>query len=394
MSKAIAVLGCAWGDEGKAKITDVLAKKSDFIVRFQGGNNAGHTIVVDDEKYVFHLIPSGILYPEKICVLGSGVVGDPFELIKEIENLEKRGISLENRFLIDSRVQIIINKHRELDQKGSGVGSTKRGIGPCYADAISRKGIRFGDLFDKELLLQKLPSKEAEELFEVGKQIEKYHQQIPYFLNNATDKNILFEGAQGSLLDVYFGTYPFVTSSHTIKGGISIGTGFSKNVETFGILKSYYTRVGDGPFPTELFDEVGKTIRKNGNEFGATTGRPRRIGWFDAVAAKFTTMINDIDNVVLTLLDVLSGMDILKICVSYEIDGKITNEFPANVRNLENAVPQYIELAGWNEDISQITDFDKLPQNAKNYIYTIEELLGRKITMISVGPDRKQMIQK
>ncbi len=407
-----AVLGCAWGDEAKAKIVDVLAKDADYIIRFQGGNNAGHTIKINNKKYVFHLVPSGILYPEKICIIGSGVVIDPFQLIEEINDLESKGISFENRLYIDPRTQIVLPLHIELDGKQENdteqvkIGTTKKGIGPCYSDVVSRIGIRFGDLFEKEYLIQRLnnlfsfhgrksPNAEAlaAKLMEAGKRLQSYLKQIPYLLRKVSNKKLLFEGAQGSLLDIYFGTYPFVTSSHTIAGGISVGTGYSTKIDRIvGVYKSYYTRVGEGPLPTELLDEIGERIRVRGNEYGSTTGRPRRCGWFDAVAAKFTAMINNIDEIALTLLDVLSGMDKLKICTKYNIDNQLTDEFPYSANTLYKAKPEYIELEGWKEDISDIRDYNKLPENAKKYILKIEEILKLKVSIVSVGPNRSQTI--
>ncbi|MBL7149880.1 MAG: adenylosuccinate synthase [Candidatus Cloacimonetes bacterium] len=407
-----AVLGCAWGDEAKAKIVDVLAKDADYIIRFQGGNNAGHTIQINNKKYVFHLVPSGILYPEKICVIGSGVVIDPFQLIEEINALESKGISFENRFYIDPRTQIVLPLHIELDGKQENdtkqvkIGTTKKGIGPCYSDAVSRIGIRFGDLFEKENLIQRInnllsfhgrASQNAEalavKLIEAGKRLQPYLEQIPYLLQKVSNKKLLFEGAQGSLLDINFGTYPFVTSSHTIVGGIPVGTGYSKKIDrVVGVYKSYYTRVGEGPFPTELLDEIGERIRVQGNEYGSTTGRPRRCGWFDAVAAKFTAMINNIDEIALTLLDVLSGIDKLKICTKYHIDDQLTDEFPYSANTLSKAKPEYIELEGWKEDISNIKEYNKLPENTKEYISKIEEILKVRVSIVSVGPNRSQTI--
>ncbi|HPR17586.1 MAG TPA: adenylosuccinate synthase [Candidatus Cloacimonadota bacterium] len=407
-----AVLGCAWGDEAKAKIVDVLAAEADYIIRFQGGNNAGHTIKVNGEKYVFHLIPAGILYPEKKCVLGPGVVIDPFELISEIKNLKAKGINFKNRFFIDPRAQLVLPLHRELDGRTEAdnnqtkIGTTKRGIGPCYADAISRVGIRFGDLYEKEYLVERITNlfhhhdipqnnvgSMVENLIEAGKILKPFLKQVIYLWAKSDKENLLFEGAQGSLLDVTFGSYPFVTSSHTIAGGIAIGSGFPKPTDRIvGVYKSYFTRVGEGPFPTELMDETGEKIRVKGNEYGATTGRPRRCGWFDAVAASYTAMVNGLDEVALTLLDVLSGLDTLKICVSYRLNGEKVEEFPCSSRNLARVEPEYIELPGWKEDISQVTEFHQLPENAQQYVFTIEELLGKKITMISVGADRKQTI--
>ena len=407
-----AVLGCMWGDEAKAKIVDVLALDADMIVRFQGGNNAGHTIKLGDKKYVFHLVPSGILYPEKECILGSGVVIDIAGLNGEIEKLKAQGVSFEGRFYIDPRAQIVLPIHKELDAgkedtRKDKIGTTKRGIGPCYSDAVARAGIRFGDLFDKEYLTSRLENNFlyhdvkdadvealAELLMKEAAPLRACLKQIPYYLAESTDKKILFEGAQGSLLDVNFGSYPFVTSSHTISGGISVGTGYAQNKigKIVGVYKSYFTRVGGGPFPTELENEIGEQIRKQGNEFGSTTGRPRRCGWFDAVAAKFTVMINGVNEIALTLVDVLSELPELKICTSYLLDGKETKEFPHNPNDLGKVEPQYIEVPTWKEDITQIKDYAKLPENARNYVEKIEEILGVRVSIVSVGPERTQTI--
>jgi adenylosuccinate synthase len=407
-----AVLGSAWGDEAKAKIVDVLAKDADYVVRFQGGNNAGHTIKLNGEKYVFHLVPAGILYPGKICILGSGVVIDPFALISEIEGLESKGIVFDGRFFIDPRAHIVLPLHKELDgnseadSKQTKIGTTKRGIGPCYADSIARTGIRFGDLFEKDLLTERLSNNYfyhdrnqddvlamVENLLEIGKVLQPFLKQVPYIWKENKDKNLLFEGAQGTLLDVNYGTYPFVTSSHTVAGGIAIGCGFAGKVDRIlGVYKSYYTRVGEGPFPTELFDEIGEKIRIQGNEYGSTTGRPRRCGWFDAVAASYTAMLNGIDEIALTLLDVLSGFKTLNICIGYRHNGEKIMEYPYNAKTLSEIVPEYMQLPGWKEDITGITDYSKLPENAKNYVSTIEDILGVKVTIVSVGPERSQTI--
>lgn len=407
-----AVLGCAWGDEAKAKIVDVLAKDADIIIRFQGGNNAGHTIWLNDEKYVFHLVPAGILYPGKICILGSGVVIDPFELIAEIEALKNKGITFENRFFIDPRAHLVLPLHRELDgisetdKSQTKIGTTRKGIGPCYADAVARTGIRFGDLFEKEYLIERIHNNFqahnydqngvealAENLMEAGKMLQPYLKQIPYLWQKNKAKNLLFEGAQGTLLDVNYGTYPFVTSSHTLAGGIAIGSGFPGKIHNVvGVFKSYFTRVGEGPFPTEQLNEIGEQIRLQGNEYGSTTGRPRRCGWFDAVAAQFTSMINGVDEIALTLLDVLSGIETLHICIGYRYRDEKLTEFPYSAKVLAEVVPEYFQLPGWKEDISQITDYAKLPENARNYVSTIEDLLGIKISIISVGADRNQTI--
>lgn len=412
-----AVLGCVWGDEAKAKIVDVLAGDADVIVRFQGGNNAGHTIKLNGEKYVFHLIPSGILYPEKVCVLSAGVVIDPFQLIDEMESLEKRGVSFTGRFFIDPRASVVLPLHRDLDGRAESdtrqtkIGTTKRGIGPCYSDAIARLGIRIGDLYHREHLTARLqniftyhkieqPPSETliQELMLAGQRFKPFLKQIPYYLDEqySADREILFEGAQGSLLDVTFGTYPFVTSSHVISGGISVGAGFSpKRIDTIvGVYKSYFTRVGEGPFPTELNNEIGEQIRIQGNEFGSTTGRPRRCGWFDAVAARFTAMVNGVDEIALTLLDVLSGFDTIRICTHYRIDETTTSEFPADTNALTRAVPQYLELPGWQEDIAGIRTYNELPRQAREYVSTVEQLLNRPVTIVSVGPERAQTIHR
>lgn len=412
---SIAVLGCIWGDEAKAKIVDVLASDSDMIIRFQGGSNAGHTICVGKDKYVFHLVPSGILHPDKVCVLASGVVIDPFELINEIENLKKSNVVFDNRLFIDSRAGIVLPIHKELDAgfeekcADKQIGTTRRGIGPCYSDLIARTGIKFSDLFDRSYLksrienLYKYHKKETEnldslldKLIEAGIYLKSCITQVPYLIENYSDKKILFEGAQGTLLDIYFGSYPYVTSSHTMAGGISVGSGISphKIDKIIGVYKSYFTRVGEGPFPTELFDATGDKIRKQGNEFGSTTGRPRRCGWFDLVAAKYTAMINGVDEIAITLLDVLSGFDTIKICTEYKIDNQLTNEFPDSANNLARVEPQYIELEGWHEDISKIRKYEDLPQAAQNYVKTIEKELGVKASIISVGPRRDQTIRR
>ena len=410
-----AVLGCMYGDEAKAKMVDFLAEEADIVVRFQGGSNAGHTIKHEGKKYVLHLIPSGILYPGKKCVIGSGVVVDPLELIAEMSALEAKGIEFEGRFFIDPRAAVILKWHRQLDSQGEKtlgtkkIGTTGKGIGPGYADAVSRVGIRFADLLHPDYLEQRLLSlaifhnideDEAEvmkaELLEAAEQLKPFITQIPYMLAKAQEdnQNILFEGAQGTLLDVTFGTYPYVTSSHVSAGGISAGSGISPGSidEIIGVFKSYYTRVGEGPFPTELKDETGELIRKRGNEFGATTGRPRRCGWFDAVSSRYSVILNGVTSGALTLLDVLSGFDTLKICVAYRINGNRVTEFPAHVTEFDGLEAEYLELPGWKEDISKLRDYSDLPEQARNYVETIENLLSIKIKYISVGAERNQTI--
>jgi adenylosuccinate synthase len=414
---SLAILGCMFGDEAKAKIVDVLAKDADIVVRFQGGNNAGHTIWLDGKKYVFHMVPSGILYPNMICALGSGVVIDPFELIDEMNHLRAEGIDFANRFFIDPRAAIVLPLHKILD-KGSEnttgivkIGTTQRGIGPAYTDAIARWGIRLSDLYHPSHLshriknlfhahhinidddeLQRLDS----ELIRVAEILKPHVRQIPYLLHEAeaSGKQILFEGAQGSLLDITFGTYPFVTSSHTIAGGISTGTGFPPHhpLKVVGVYKSYVTRVGEGPLPTELKNAIGDQIREQGHEYGATTGRPRRCGWFDGFAARFTVMINGVDEIALTLLDVLTGIETIKICTGYKYEGELLYEFPAETQLLEKIEPIYAEYPGWKEDITGCRKIEELPENCKMYVKAISDLLVRPITIISVGQDRSQTI--
>ncbi|MDD3049703.1 MAG: adenylosuccinate synthase [Candidatus Cloacimonetes bacterium] len=414
---SFAVLGCMFGDEAKAKIVDVMAAEADAVIRFQGGNNAGHTIVIDGVKYVLHLIPSGILYKNKICVLGNGVVIDPQSIIEEMTNLETSGISFTGRFFIDPRAAIVLPIHKMLDgiyedsNTQMKIGSTRRGIGPCYSDSTARAGIRLIDLFELKQLKarvinvynyhnQPITSEEADSivksLSEFLEKIRPFVKQTCYLINEMHEKqqNILFEGAQGALLDINFGTYPYVTSSNTTTGGIFTGSGFGykKLDKVIGVYKSYFTRVGDGAFPTELFDETGNKIRIQGNEFGSTTGRPRRCGWFDAVAGSFTAMINDVSEIALTLLDVLSGIEKLKICTSYLLNNEEIQEFPVSNSLLSQVKPVYTELRGWDCDLSTFRKYDSFPPEVKTYISAIEDYLKRKASIISVGADRKQTI--
>lgn len=412
---SLAILGCMFGDEAKAKIVDVMGKDADLVVRFQGGNNAGHTICIENKKFVFHLVPSGILYPEMKCAIGAGTVIDPWSLKGEIDLLQAQGIKFDDRFYIDPRANLTLPLHKYLDslneKTSSKIGTTKRGIGPTYSDAIARKGIKFIDLIDGVDLRCKVTNlydyhnieiKEADldalidDLEAVKKYYSPYIRQVNYLIDEYYNagKNIIFEGAQGTLLDITYGTYPFVTSSNTISGGITTGCGFSlrKVNKIIGVYKSYYTRVGDGPFPTELFDRVGEQIRKQGNEYGSTTGRPRRCGWFDLFASKYTANLNDVDEIALTLVDVLMGIPEIKICTAYEYQGASLTEFPASSQILAECKPVYQTLAGWEEDISMITDFAKLPLNAKEYVLFIEKEIGKKVSIVSVGPGRHQTI--
>ncbi len=414
---SLAVLGCMWGDEAKAKVVDFLGETAQVVVRFQGGANAGHTIVVDGVKYIFHSVPSGILYPECKCVIASGVIVDPSALKMEIEALMQAGVDFTGRLFIDERACLVLALHKELDLSSeqrlgkAKIGTTGRGIGPAYADRVSRRAIRLVDLKYPQWLRERLIALYAHHHLqlseaELSSQIQEL-QELYGFLSRFVcqtesllwdwyhqGKNILFEGAQGTLLDLVYGSYPYVTSSHTVSGGISIGTGLPPSCvdKTVGVYKAYCTRVGEGPMPTELLDETGDYIRKAGNEFGSTTGRPRRIGWFDAVAARYTAQINGIDSFALTLLDVLSGIPSLKICSSYWLDGERLNYYPSHHLDLQNVQCEYLELAGWEADISACTKLSKLPKAAKEYLDAVQDLIERPIQLISVGKERKQTI--
>lgn len=421
----LVVVGSQWGDEGKGKITDLLSEEADIIVRYQGGCNAGHTVVIGDKQFIFHLIPSGILHPGKKCLIGSGVVVDPESLLQEMENLRKEGVEIDGRLFIDPKTHIVLPYHKTLDElkeKKRGkdkLGTTKRGIGPAYIDKIARTGIRMVDLIDEKSLSKKLEInwKEKNEIFnklyglkmsnqekinlikkyqEYGQLLKKYLMDVSLYLNQAIkeDKKILFEGAQGTLLDVDHGTFPYVTSSHPIAGGACVGTGVgpTKIDKVIGITKAYTTRVGRGPLPTEMQGEMEEYIRQKGREFGATTGRPRRCGWFDAVVVNYAVRINGMDSVALTKIDVLSDLDKIKICTSYKYDGKLIKEFPASLETLQKCIPVYEEMKGWKKDISQVTNYEDLPPQLKAYIHRIEELIKTKMVILSVGPQRRQTI--
>ncbi len=412
---SIAVLGCMWGDEAKAKIVDFLGDKTDVVVRFQGGSNAGHTICLDGKKYVFHSVPSGILYPNTICVIASGVVIDPLDLLEEMSGLEAQGISFEGRLFIDERAGIVLPIHRLLDNAyeagNNKIGTTKRGIGPAYTDLTSRIGVRLIDLKYLDILKERIKSMysvhqininpielnlQLDALNKAWERLQTYVIQADLKLYEwrKQGKKLLFEGAQGTLLDIRYGTYPFVTSSHTMAGGISTGAGISPRSidKIIGVYKAYCTRVGDGPFPTELFNATGDRIRSQGNEFGSTTGRPRRCGWFDAVAARYTARINGIDSMALTLLDVLSGLPELQICTGYRYNNELLTGFPSHSHILSEVEPQYMTLPGWDDDLTTIRSVSALPENARKYIKAIEEILELPIELISVGKDRTQTI--
>lgn len=414
------VVGTQWGDEGKGKITDFLSKDAHVIARFSGGNNAGHTIQFDGETYKLHLIPSGIFYKDKLSVIGNGVVLDPLSLIKELDGLIARGVSVDN-LRISNRAQVILPYHillDELEEDARGddkIGTTKRGIGPCYVDKAARSGIRVGDFIDDETFKVKLKQNldEKNRLFKAlynhdGLLFDDIYEQYtdaadrlrPYVTDTAkvlddafsNNEKVLFEGAQGVMLDIDHGTYPFVTSSNPVAGNVTVGCGvgptFIKHI--VGVSKAYTSRVGDGPFPTELFDEYGEHIREVGREYGTTTGRPRRVGWFDSVVVRHSRRVSGITDLSLNSIDVLSGLETVKICTSYTIDGKEVTEYPATLAELQKAEPVFIELPGWDEDITGVKTLEELPENALNYLREIERLSGVKISIFSVGPDRTQ----
>ena len=417
---SVVVVGTQWGDEGKGKITDFLSANAEVIARYQGGDNAGHTIVIDGKKFKLHLIPSGIFFPEKISVIGNGVVVNPKSLVKELAYLHEEGVSTDS-LRISGRAHVILPYHIELDRlqeesKGDNkIGTTIKGIGPAYMDKAARVGIRIADLLDREVFAErlrinleeknrqftKLYDAEAlsfddifEEYYEYGQQIKQYVTDTSVILNDALDngKRVLFEGAQGVMLDIDQGTYPFVTSSNPVAGGVTIGSGVgpSKIDKVVGVCKAYTSRVGDGPFPTELFDEVGDRIREVGHEYGTTTGRPRRVGWFDSVVMRHSRRVSGITNLSLNSIDVLSGLDKVKICVAYDLDGERIDHYPASLEQLKRCKPIYEELPGWSEDITGVRHLDELPENARNYVRRIGELVGVRISTFSVGPDRDQ----
>lgn len=419
---AVVVVGAQWGDEGKGKITDFLAEKADVVVRYQGGNNAGHTVAVDNEEFKLHLIPSGILYKDKPCYIGNGTVIDPAVLLEELKNLQNRGINIDN-LKISSKAHIIMPYHQRIDnadEQGKGknkIGTTGRGIGPTYTDKAARTGIRVADLIDEEefprllkciidqknRLLERYYETEGFEYQQVleiytgyAKELKRYVDDISMLVNDALEKgkNVLFEGAQGTLLDLDHGTYPYVTSSHPVAASACLGAGIgpTKINKVIGVAKAYITRVGEGPYPTELFCEIGEFIRKQGHEYGTTTGRPRRCGWFDAVAARYAARINGLDFLAITKLDVLTGLDTLKICTSYKYRGEYLYEFPAGRRILEECEPCYEEWPGWKEDITRVQKIEDLPVNAKNYLERLREVSRVPIGIISLGPKRSQTI--
>lgn len=419
------VVGTQWGDEGKGKIIDIIASRADVVVRSQGGNNAGHTVVNDGQTYKLHLIPSGILYKNTLCLIGAGVVLDPKDLLSEIDNLSPRGVSFDN-LKIDPRAHVVMPWHITLDglsekfRGNSDIGTTKRGIGPCYMDKHERCGIRVYDLVHPEVFAEKvrmtgkLKNKIITEVYggephdieaiikeytEYGKRLAKYVDDVSVIVYEAAkaNKTIMFEGAQATLLDIDFGTYPYVTSSHPLSAGVCVGTGVGPMIisNIIGVAKAYTTRVGKGPFPTELNDEIGETIRNKGGEFGTTTGRPRRTGWFDAVIVRHSVRVNGLSSLAINKLDTLGGIGDLKVCVAYKKpDGTVIENFPAALEELADCVPVYETLKGFDDDVSSCRSFDELPEACKKYIERLEELCDCHISMVGVGPDREQIIER
>lgn len=420
----LCIVGLQWGDEGKGKIVDALADGFDVVVRYQGGSNAGHTVVINGEKFILHLIPSGILRPGKMCVIGGGVVIDPGQLLKEIDELRTRGVKIDSNLVISDRAHVVFPYHKEFDRlhesnSKSPIGTTGRGIGPCYVDKAARIGIRMGDLVVPDALRHKLQlnveeknriltavyGREPMDFKAIVDEYTGYADQLRPMVRNTIEmlheaesqkKRILFEGAQGIMLDIDFGTYPFISCSNASTSGVSTGTGVPpKNVgKVLGILKAYCTRVGEGPFPTELKDELGEQLRQRGGEFGATTGRPRRCGWFDGVAFRHSIIVCGVDSIALTKLDVLTGLDKIKVATSYRLNGSATKAFPATAEQVIAAEPVYEEFDGWKENIRQARSFSDLPAAAREYVNALERLAGVPVETVSVGSDREETIRR
>jgi adenylosuccinate synthase len=421
----LCIVGLQWGDEGKGKIVDAVANDFDLVVRYQGGSNAGHTVVINGEKFVLHLLPSGILRPGKLCVIGNGVVVDPPLLLKEMDELIGRGVKISDNLAISDRAHVVLPYHKELDKlqeadpSGKKIGTTGRGIGPCYVDKAARTGIRVGDMLDRATFERKLRANIAQKnrLFEalygapavscerILEEYLGYAERLRPLVRDtvtlltdaqASGKRILFEGAQGALLDVDFGTYPYVTSSSACAGGVSIGSGVPPKTigRIVGIMKAYTTRVGEGPFPTELNDDIGRRLRERGREFGATTGRPRRCGWCDVVTVRHTVAISGVDAIAMTKLDVLSGLETISVATEYRYNGAAITRFPAGAEVLAKCQPVYRTFAGWKEDLSRCRTFSDLPANARAYVTALEELLGVPVESISVGSGRDDCVRR
>jgi adenylosuccinate synthase len=421
MGQVTVLVGAQWGDEGKGKVIDILTEKVQYVVRYQGGNNAGHTVVIGEDKYVLHLVPSGILHEGKICVIGHGVVIDPKALIDEIELLKSKGIDFDNRLKVSDKAHVIFPYHNKLDElreikkKKGRIGTTKKGIGPCYADKVARVGVRIADLFDEKYFKERLKNiiEEKNTIFkdlygfdgflmdDIFNDYLKYADKLKEYVCDTTQllnkalkagDSILFEGAQGTFLDVDYGTYPFVTSSNSTAGGACTGAGIgpSRIDLVLGVVKAYTTRVGEGPFPTEFGPDLMEKIRQKGGEFGATTGRARRCGWFDSVLVKNSVEINGMDEVVITKIDVLDELKTIKICTAYKYKGKLYDHIPGEPDFLKTCEPVYEEHPGWETDTSAVTSYEDLPANARKYLDRIKELIGTNIILVSVGKGRKQ----
>ncbi|MBI5248220.1 MAG: adenylosuccinate synthase [Desulfomonile tiedjei] len=420
----LVIVGTQWGDEGKGKIVDLLTGRADVVVRFQGGNNAGHTLKVSGEQIIVHLIPSGILYPDTLNIIANGMVVDPSVLLKEKESLQQRGHFLKDKqLLISDRAHVIMPYHRIIDHGReeflgkAKIGTTGRGIGPAYEDKASRMGIRVGDLLRPDILDQRVrsaldeknfliehrfklapldPGQVVEEYLDYGQKLAPHITDTTHVLYNRISEGsrVLFEGAQGTLLDIDHGTYPYVTSSNVVAGNVCCGSGVSptKIENIWGVVKGYSTRVGQGGFPTELDNDLGEEIRRIGGEYGATTGRPRRCGWLDLVVVNHSVRLNGLTGIALTKMDVLTGISPLKICTSYELDGQLIDRVPANTKDLERVVPRYREVKGWDEPLGLCRSYEDLPKNARDYVETIEHLTGVSVNLVSVGPSREQSI--
>ena len=421
---AYAVLGAQWGDEGKGKIVDFLSRDADIVARFSGGNNAGHTVLNEDGRFTLHLVPSGIFWPQALCVIGNGVVIDPDVLLDEIDGLTQRGVDIASRLMVSERAHLIMPYHVALDQLAEAargdqaLGTTGKGVGPAYSDKAARTGVRAAELLDLEALLARLEGivsqsnalitkvyggspVSLEDIFRkcrrwaerLGPYIEPVEQRVHEALE--AGNTVLLEGAQGALLDLDHGTYPFVTSSHPTIGGACVGLGIHPRYISgiLGVFKAYSTRVGSGPFPTELLDETGKTIRELAQEFGTTTGRPRRVGWFDAVAARYSMQVNGYSSAILTRLDVLDGFDSVKICTAYDLDGEVTDRFPGGVAALARCKPVYEEHPGWTTPTAGATELSSLPGEARSYVDRLQELIGCPVDIISTGPHRHQTVK-
>ncbi|HKP94387.1 MAG TPA: adenylosuccinate synthase [Fibrobacteria bacterium] len=418
------VVGAQWGDEGKAKIVDFLTEEADLVIRFQGGANAGHTVEVGDQKFIFHLIPAGIMHPGKQCVIGNGVVLDPAQFLNEIEEVQAKGMDMGGRLWVAENAQVVLPYHKVLDQlkeKAAGkaaIGTTGRGIGPAYYDKVNRSGIRVGDLLEESALKAKIETQVADRneiiqkmfgaeplsaaaIFEeyrgLGRRLAPYVADTVAIINSALKqgKRLLFEGAQGTVLDVDHGTYPFVTSSNTVAAAACIGSGVGPTAidQVIGVVKAYTTRVGNGPFPTEEIGETGKRLRLIGHEYGATTGRERRCGWFDAVLVRRAAMVNGLTHLAITKMDVMDDFDAIQVCTAYEIDGRRLDQFPSQISAVEKVKPVYETLPGWKSPTVGVTEWQDLPEKARKYLKRVADLLEVPIGLISLGPKRHQTVQ-